>query len=88
MSLKNLEGVSKFKIEELPKGLRIVELPQVSTEEKLFEIGAKRDIYGRMVYKNSGLGMEVYWVKLLDDNFEDRGWYAFSHHIIKESTMH
>jgi len=55
---------------------KVLELPQMSTEEKLLEIGAEKYDCG-MVYENKDLGTTVYWIKLLDENFRETGLYVF-----------
>ena len=55
MNLGNLERRSR--------GIKVVELPGLSTEERLRELGAIKDGY-EMIYEN--LGMVVCWRRVLD----------------------
>jgi|TARA_B100000315_G_C14148442_1_gene394590 hypothetical protein len=80
--------MSSENLEKRSNGSEIVKLLPVSTEEQLLKIGAKRDIYGRMVYKNSALDIKVYWNNLLNWDLEATNLYVLSHQDIEESTCH
>ena len=80
MSLENLEGRSEH--------VRIVEFLELSTEEKLIEIGAEKDGYG-MRYENLDLGIVACWRRVFDKDLGDTKLYELSYYgHIEESTMH
>jgi len=67
MNLENLEVKSG--------SIRVVVLPRMSTKEKLIEIGAKE--YGcGMMYEDPDLGIEVFWRRVLNEDFGDTSLYG------------
>jgi len=78
MNLGNLEVRSS----------KVVVLPEMSTKEKLLELGAKE--YGcGMMYKDTDLGVEVIWRRILDTNEEPTNLYGWSYPAhVEKPTMH
>ena len=66
MDLGNLERRSR--------GIKVVELPGLSTEERLRELGAIKDGY-EMIYEN--LGVVVCWRRVLDEDLRETNLYGF-----------